>query len=138
MLLRSLNILLPEGSAARDFIEVGSMLASGVSIGLLCSSIGGVVMDTLGFIATLVLFFAAGFYFLTRKVQQQKSNYTFVLPFEGALAACKYKKLSAQWIYREYLWGLYCVFLVIKMKTRIWDGLSCNDRYSRAMTTRTF
>ena len=98
MLLRSLNILLPEGSAARDFIEVGSMLASGVSIGLLCSSIGGVVMDTLGFMATLVLFFAAGFYFLTRKVQQQKSNYTFVLPFEGAPAACKYKKLSEQWI----------------------------------------
>ena len=98
MLLRSLNILLPEGSAARDFIEVGSMLASGVSIGLLCSSIGGVVMDTLGFIATLVLFFAAGFYFLTRKVQPQKYNYTFVLPFEGALAVCKQKKLIAQWI----------------------------------------
>ena len=39
-----------------------------MSIGLLCSSVGGLVMDALGFIATLVLFFVAGFYFLTRKV----------------------------------------------------------------------
>jgi len=62
-----LNMLLPDGSAVRDFVEVGSMLATGVTIGLLCSSIGGVFMDTLGFVATLILFFGAGFYFLTRK-----------------------------------------------------------------------
>lgn len=74
MLLVLLNRLLPEGSAVRDFVEVGSMLASGVSIGLLCSSIGGVIMDTLGFLATLVLFFAAGFYFLTRKVLKGNDN----------------------------------------------------------------
>jgi len=64
-----LNTLLPDGSAVRDFVEVGSMLATGVTIGLLCSSIGGVFMDTLGFVATLVLFFGAGFYFLTRKAR---------------------------------------------------------------------
>jgi|NorSeaMetagenome_1021524.scaffolds.fasta_scaffold470238_1 hypothetical protein len=62
-----IDSVLPEGSAVRDFVEVGSLLAAGVSIALVCSSIGGVVMDTLGFLATLVLFFAAGFFFLTRK-----------------------------------------------------------------------
>eukprot|EP00277_Geminigera_cryophila_P016118 CAMPEP_0179438488 /NCGR_PEP_ID=MMETSP0799-20121207/22218_1 /TAXON_ID=46947 /ORGANISM="Geminigera cryophila, Strain CCMP2564" /LENGTH=520 /DNA_ID=CAMNT_0021220149 /DNA_START=153 /DNA_END=1715 /DNA_ORIENTATION=+ len=69
-----LNTLLPDGSAVRDFVEVGSMLATGVTIGLLCSSIGGVFMDTLGFVATLVLFFGAGFYFLTRKVLKGNDN----------------------------------------------------------------
>lgn len=35
-----LNRVLPEGSALRDFVEVGSMLAAGVAIGLLCSRCG--------------------------------------------------------------------------------------------------
>lgn len=64
---RMLDAVLPEGSAVRDFVEVGALLACGVSIALVCSSIGGVIMDTLGFLATLVLFFAAGFFFLTSK-----------------------------------------------------------------------
>ena len=68
MAAQIINRVIPEGSAVRDFLEVGSMLAAGVSIGLLCSSVGGVVMDAFGFVATLVLFFGAGFYFLTRKV----------------------------------------------------------------------
>jgi hypothetical protein len=51
------------------------MLTSGVSIGLLWSSIGDVVMYTLGLITNLVLFFAAGFYFLTTgKVQHHPNN----------------------------------------------------------------
>ncbi len=70
---RMLDAVLPEGSAVRDFVEVGGLLASGVSIALVCSSIGGVVMDTFGFLATLVLFFAAGFFFLTSKARPTPS-----------------------------------------------------------------
>ena len=47
LMSRMLDAVLPEGSAVRDFVEVGGLLASGVSIALVCSSIGGVVMDTL-------------------------------------------------------------------------------------------
>ena len=73
LMSRMLDAVLPEGSAVRDFVEVGGLLASGVSIALVCSSIGGVVMDTLGFLATLVLFFVAGFFFLTSKARPTPS-----------------------------------------------------------------
>ena len=32
-----INRVLPEGSALRDFVEVGSMLAAGVAIAFMCS-----------------------------------------------------------------------------------------------------
>ena len=39
-----------------------------MSIGLLCSKVGGKFMDAMGVAGTLILFFAAGWLFLTRKV----------------------------------------------------------------------
>lgn len=106
LMSRMLDAVLPEGSAVRDFVEVGGLLASGVSIALVCSSIGGVVMDTLGFLATLVLFFVAGFFFLTSKARPT--------PSAPARDACV----------RRSVWrGM-----------RVTVGLRC--RCSRAMTTR--
>mmetsp|Transcript_8591 Transcript_8591/g.20289 ORF Transcript_8591/g.20289 Transcript_8591/m.20289 type:complete len:496 (+) Transcript_8591:136-1623(+) len=55
-------------SALKEITEVGGLLGLGLGIGILCSGIGGWFMDAVGIIATLVLFFAAGWIFLSRKV----------------------------------------------------------------------
>jgi hypothetical protein len=63
----------------RDFLEVGGLLGMGLGIGMLCSRIGGVWTDYVGIAATLVLFFAAGWLFLTRRVlKDQETKAWFV------------------------------------------------------------
>ena len=58
----------------RDFLEVGGLLGMGLGIGMLCSSIGGTVTDFFGIAATLGLFFAAGWLFLTRRVLKDQET----------------------------------------------------------------
>lgn len=65
--------------SVRDFIEVGGLLGCGVIIGLLCSRVGGTVMDAVGVCGTLVLFFAAGWLFLTRKVLKDHDAKAFLV-----------------------------------------------------------
>lgn len=67
-------------SAVRDFIEVGGLLGSGVVIGLLASRIGDVVMDVIGVCSTLVLFFAAGWLFLSRKMLKDIEAKALLVP----------------------------------------------------------
>jgi hypothetical protein len=66
-------------AAVRDFIEVGGLLGSGVGIGLLCSKVGGTLMDAVGVFGTMVLFFAAGWLFLTRKVLKDHESKAFLV-----------------------------------------------------------
>jgi hypothetical protein len=65
--------------SVRDFIEVGGLLGCAVMIGLLCSRIGGQVMDAVGVICNLVIFFAAGWLFLTRKVLKDHDAKAFLV-----------------------------------------------------------
>uniref|UniRef100_A0A7S0HWW1 Abscisic acid G-protein coupled receptor-like domain-containing protein n=1 Tax=Hanusia phi TaxID=3032 RepID=A0A7S0HWW1_9CRYP len=61
-------------SAVRDFLEVGSLLGMGVGIGLLCSRVRGAVMDFIGIGSTWMLFFAAGWLFLSRKIMKDHES----------------------------------------------------------------
>jgi hypothetical protein len=54
--------------ALREWLEVGSLLGMGILTGMVFSRIGGNFMDALGVAGTLMIFFAAGWLFLTRKV----------------------------------------------------------------------
>ena len=58
--------------ALLEWLEVGSLLGMGVMIGIVSSGIGGAFFDALGVAGTLLIFFAAGWLFLTRKVQTHR------------------------------------------------------------------
>lgn len=60
--------------ALLEWLEVGSLLGMGVMIGIVSSGIGGAFFDALGVAGTLLIFFAAGWLFLTRKVRELGSR----------------------------------------------------------------
>jgi hypothetical protein len=63
----------------RDFLEVGGLLGMGLGIGMLCSGIGGTIADFFGIAATLGLFFAAGWLFLTRRVLKDQETKAWLI-----------------------------------------------------------
>lgn len=63
----------------RDFLEVGGLLGMGLGIGMLCSGIGGTIADFVGISATLGLFFAAGWLFLTRRVLKDQETKAWLI-----------------------------------------------------------
>jgi len=72
--------------ALREWLEVGSLLGMGILTGMVFSRIGGNFMDALGVAGTLMIFFAAGWLFLTRKVSGPPR-----------LSLCMKRALSLRW-----------------------------------------